>query len=213
MQPLGQKIVNTGERPVTAQAAMQKGSAMTDSEIVNLYLSRREEAIEQSKLKYHRGLQNIANNILSSPPDAEEALNDTYFTAWKTIPPHEPRTYLFPYLARIVRCISLDICKKKSREKRSAVVLEISAEMEECLPAPDDTECKIEDDELGRLMSDFLSRQPLRQRNIFVRRYWYSDSVKELSLTFGITEGAVKSSLFHTRKKLKEYFMKKGVSL
>ncbi len=76
---------------------------MEDEELVKMYLRREEKAIGCSKDKYGERLQKIAHNITSDRMTAEEVENDTYFRAWENIPPKEPYTYLFAFLARISR--------------------------------------------------------------------------------------------------------------
>ena len=93
---------------------------MNDNEIVELYLSRNEEAINQTALKYGARLRKIAFRILDDYDTAEECENSAYFETWESIPPHEPREYLYPFLARITRHISLNCCRDRSRLKRSS---------------------------------------------------------------------------------------------
>ena len=94
---------------------------MNDNEIVELYLSRNEEAINQTAQKYGSRLRNIANSILNDRETAKECENDAYLETWELIPPHEPRNYLFAFVGRIVRHIALNVCKKNSRQKRYAM--------------------------------------------------------------------------------------------
>ena len=117
--------------------------ALDDNRIVDLYLSRDETAIAHTSEKYGSRLRNVAYGIVEDLHTAEECENDTYMEAWNSIPPHEPKSYLFAFLARITRHIALDFCKERSRLKRSAFISELSAEMEQCIPAPDDTERRI----------------------------------------------------------------------
>ena len=119
--------------------------ALDDNTIVEMYLLRDETAIKQTSEKYGSRLRALAYGIVSDLQTAEECEDDTYLEAWNTIPPHEPRSYLYAFLARITRHISLNCCRGRSRLKRSAFVLELSAEMEQCIPAPDDAECRIDD--------------------------------------------------------------------
>ena len=184
---------------------------MDDARIVDLYLARDEEAIRLTKETYGAKLRGLASRILRDPEDAEECENDTYLKAWKQIPPHEPREYLFPFLARITRMSALDRIKEKLREKRNAEIVTLSEELEAVILARGDVESEIEGHELSRLISDFLRRQEAEKRNIFLRRYWYMDSVQEIAERFGLTQNTVKLSLMRTRKKLKEYLRKEGL--
>ena len=186
---------------------------MDDSRIVDLYLLRNEDAIRQTYLKYGKQLHSIAMNIVQDPSDAEECENDTYTKVWNSIPPHEPRTYLFAFLARITRHISLDLRKYKNRQKRTAVIVELSAELEQCIPAPTVEVCQMSDEGFGELINLFLWELNGDTRNVFIRRYWFLDSIAQIAERFQMSESKVKSMLFRTRSKLKKYLEKEGVVL
>ena len=131
---------------------------MDDNRIVELYLLRDETAIKQTTEKYGSRLRSLACGIVNDQQTAEECENDTYMEAWNTIPPHEPRSYLYAFLARITRHISLNCCRDRNRLKRSAFICELSAELEQCIPAPDDVECRIDDIALSDVINRFLSK-------------------------------------------------------
>lgn len=118
---------------------------MDDRSIVALYLRRDETAIRQTAEKYGSRLRALAYGIVNDLQTAEECENDTYMEAWHTIPPHEPSDHFYAFLARITRHISLNRCRDRSRLKRSAFICELSAEMEQCIPAPDDSSCRMDD--------------------------------------------------------------------
>ena len=121
---------------------------MDDREIVARYLARDESAIRETAGKYGHRLRALAQGIVWDAGTAEECENDTYLEAWNRIPPHRPESYLYPFLARITRHLSLNCCRDRERLKRSAHLCELSAEMEQCLPAPDDAACRLEENEL-----------------------------------------------------------------
>ena len=187
--------------------------ALDDNRIVDLYLSRDETAISQTSEKYGSRLRNVAYGIVEDLHNAEECENDTYMEAWNSIPPHEPKSYLFAFLARITRHIALDFCKERSRLKRSAFISELSAEMEQCIPAPDDTECRIDAMALCVAINMFLATLSDEKRNIFMRRYWYMDSIAAISQRYGLSQSKVKSILFRSRNQLREYLDKEGYDL
>ena len=143
---------------------------MDDNRIVELYLLRDETAIKQTTEKYGSRLRSLACGIVTDQQTAEECENDTYMEAWNTIPPHEPRSYLYAFLARITRHISLNWCRDRNRLKRSAFICELSAELEQCIPAPDDVECRIDDIALSDVINRFLSKLDKEKRNIFIRQ-------------------------------------------
>ena len=109
-----------------------------------LYLARDESAIAQTAEKYGGRLRALAMGIVADRRTAEECENDTYLEAWRSIPPHEPRSCLYAFLARITRHISLDRCRRRTALKRNALFVELSTELEQCIPAPDDTECRVD---------------------------------------------------------------------
>lgn len=186
---------------------------MDDTFIVDLYLSRDESAIRQTSDKFGPRLRALAYDIVQDCQTAEECENDTYWAAWKTIPPHEPRTYLYNFLARITRHLSLDVCRRRDRLKRKAYLCELSAEIEQCIPAPDDVECRVDDITLGRVINAFLAELSPEKRNIFVRRYWYLDPVSAIARRYSLSESKVKTTLFRCRKLLRERLEKEGFQL
>ena len=186
---------------------------MDDDQIVELYLCRNEEAIRETALKYGAKLRGIAFRILNDRETAEECENDAYRETWNRIPPHEPRSYLFAFVGRIVRHIALNVCERNSRQKRSAVYCELTEEMQECIPANGDVEAEIEARELVRLIDAFLKACPEEQRRVFVRRYWYFDSVSEIADAFGFTQSKVKTMLFRMRADLKKHLEKEGYTI
>ena len=186
---------------------------MTDDQIVDLYLSRKEAAIRETKEKYGCRLYALAHGIVKDMQTAEECENDTYLSAWNSIPPHEPRNYLYAFLARITRHIALNICRKRHQLKRDALICELSAEMEQCLPSPSDGECMADDLALSEAINGFLAKLNEEKRNIFVRRYWYLESTADIAERFAISESKVKTTLFRCRNQFREYLKKEGYLL
>ena len=186
---------------------------MDDNRIIALYMSRDERAIQETSVKYGARLQNISYGITEDRQIAEECENDTYLEAWNRIPPHNPVGYLFSFLCRIVRHKSLDACRTRSRLKRRAVIAELTTEMEECIPSPDDTTCRLEYKELGEAISRYLRTLTEEKQLIFLRRYWYMDSVSTISRRLGIGQSKVKMTLLRCRNGLREYLEKEGYIL
>ena len=183
---------------------------LDDEKIVSLFFSRDESAIEQTSLKYGKRLRNIAFGITEDALTAEECENDTYLEAWNTIPPQNPSTYFYLFLARIIRHISLDVCRKRSSLKRSAVLTELTAEMEACIPARDNASDQLEAKELGEAISRYLHSLSEEKQTIFIRRYWYLDSVDRIASSLGIGVSKVKMTLMRCRNELKTYLKKEG---
>ena len=186
---------------------------MEDSKIVDLYWDRNEEAIVCTQQKYGAYLLKIARNILSDKQDSEECVNDTYLAAWNSIPENRPKN-LSSYLGRIVRQISIDVFRKKNSLKRggSEYILSYS-ELEEDVSGGTDPLKEIETGELAESVSAYLRTLNERDREMFIRRYYYFDSIKEIAAGCGISQSNAKTRLFRLRKDLKEYLRKEGLGL
>ncbi len=186
---------------------------MDDNKIIDLYLMRDESALVMTSEKYGSRLKDLSLGIVKDLRTAEECENDTYEKAWESIPPSEPRGHLYQYLACIVRRVSLNRCREQNKLKRKAFVSCLSAEMEQCISSPNDTECKVDEQTLCRLINEFIALLDDENRNIFIRRYWYIDSIKSISRRFGLSQSKVKTQLYRCRKKLREFLEKEGYEL
>lgn len=186
---------------------------MEDAQIVDLFLARNESAIRHTAEKYGPQLRGLAKAILEDRSAAEECENDTYLEAWNRIPPHEPRTYLFAFLGKITRHLAIDACRKRSADKRSAVVCELTSELEECLPARETVEDALNVRTLTEAVNNYIRQCSEEQRAIFVRRYWYFDSVEAIGRRYGFSRSKVKTALFRLRGGLKDYLQKEGFSV
>lgn len=183
---------------------------MEDTAIIDLYLERQEDAISQTSHKFGKRLHTISLQIVQDPGTAEECENDTYLQAWNRIPPSKPYGYLFAFLARIIRNISIDACRTRNRLKRNGFVVELTQEMEQCIPASDDPAAEVDKRFLGQLIGRYLSTLPIEKRNIFLRRYWYMDSISDIAVRFSLRESKVKTALFRCRNELRSYLEKEG---
>ena len=186
---------------------------MDDSKIVELYLSRNESAVSRTAQKYGFKLRIIANHILNNMASAEECENDTYLEAWNRIPPNEPRTYLFAFLGKITRHLAIDECRKNASQKRYSLYSELTQEMEQCIPSKNNVEEAFAADTLAQSINAFLEICSEDQRNIFVRRYWYFDTVAEISKKYGYSQSKVKTALFRMREGLKQHLEKEGYTV
>ena len=183
---------------------------MEDRCIVELYWQRDESAIAETETKYGKYLHRIAYRILQDAGDAEECVNDTCYAAWNAMPPHCP-SVLSAFLGKITRRISIDLLRKKNAEKRGsgeyALALE---ELEECISGSDNVEEIAEREELKNRINSFLRSLPAAERNVFMCRYWYMESVSEIAKRSGFSESKVKSMLYRTRNKLRTMLEKEG---
>lgn len=170
---------------------------MEDNQILALFFARNEQGLKELEAKYGTRLKHLAMGILPEE-DALECVNDTYLAVWNSIPPKKPE-FLFAYTAKICRNLALNRLEWESAAKRNAVVVELSEELSQCIP---DASATMEDRELARLIGAFLKTLPAEKRSLFVRRYWYGESIRELSKAFGYRESKVKSILFRLRNQL-----------
>ncbi len=184
---------------------------MEDRDIIELYFRRDEQAVSHTAQKYGKLCYNIAFRILGDRLDAEECVNDAYLGAWQSIPPERPNS-LCAFVVRIARNIAVTRLKYRTAAKRNPEALLSLDELEEIIPDTAGASAE-EDRELGRLISEFLYREKEETRKIFIRKYWYFDSIAVLSEKFGHSESKIKSILFRTRSKLKRYLAEKGVQV
>ena len=186
---------------------------MDDLQIIELYWARSEGAIDETARKYGTYCRSIAWRILHSEEDSEECVNDTYWKAWGAMPPHRPQN-LRVFLGRITRNLALNRWEKCSAGKRGGGQIPLALEeLAQCVPAPDHVERAAENQALTELLDAFLGGLPSETRKIFLQRYWYLCSVKEIAEDLGIGESKVKTTLFRTRNKLKQHLEKEGVIL
>ena len=183
---------------------------MEDNRIVDLYWSRSENAISETMTKYGKYCYSIAFNILSNEEDAKESVNDTYMSAWNSMPPHRP-TVLSTFLGKITRRLSIDKWRTKNAGKRGGGEVALALdELSDCVPARNNVELEVETAELATIINDFLRTIPLVERRVFICRYWYLDPIPSICQQFGFTDSKIKSMLYRTRKKLLIYLKKEG---
>lgn len=185
---------------------------MEDLKIIELYEQRSENAIEETRIKYGAYLKTIAYNILHNQEDSEECLQDSYMKTWNAIPPAKPNS-LKSFIGRIARNTALDKYNKENAGKRGGGELDlVYEELSECLAAGtvETPESEFELKELTALINDMLSDFSEDARNIFVLRYWYMYSDREIASRLGFTENKVRTSLSRTRAVLKDLLKEQG---
>lgn len=182
---------------------------MEDGQIIELYFRRDEEAIRQTQLAYGGRLYNLSYRLLLRREDAEESVSDTYLKAWETIPPTRP-VFFYAYLAKICRFLSMGKLDWNNAAKRKAEVVTLSDELACCIPDVS-REQQFQSQELGALLNDFLATLSDENRRIFMRRYWYGESIGEIAQRFRLGESNVKTKLMRTRNALRAFLEKEGV--
>ncbi|MCL1919321.1 MAG: sigma-70 family RNA polymerase sigma factor [Peptococcaceae bacterium] len=186
---------------------------MEDHLIIDLFWERSETAITETAHKYEGYCRSIANNILHNQEDTDECINDTYMSLWNSVPPQKPSS-LRAYLARIARNHALNKYTQKNALKRGAKEqMLIFDELADCISSERSTEALWESRQLTALINSFLRTQSREIQTVFVKRYWYSDSIQAISSDLNISESKVKSMLFRCRGKLKEHLQREGVPL
>ncbi len=178
---------------------------MNDHAIVDLFLERNEDAIVHCDNKYGSKLRAFGNRITNDAEATEECVDDTYMRAWQSIPPTDPRSYLFAFLSKIMRTRCIDSLRNKTREKRGNAVTVLSDELTAAAPDPQRADCAAIKNELSALIEKFLLTQKEETRHVFVLRYFYMESVEDIAKRLYITEGKVKTVLKRTRDKMKLY--------
>lgn len=183
---------------------------MDDSMIIQLYWDRSERAIPATSEKYGNYCTSIARNILGNREDAEECVNDTYWKAWNSIPPHRPGV-LAAFLGKITRNLCLNRYRQMHADKRGGGDLpQVLDELAECVSGAEDVESEIDRRELIREINAFLSALSDVKRSIFICRYWYVDSISDIASRFKITENNVSVTLNRLRINLRRYLIERG---
>ncbi len=184
---------------------------MEDHRIVALYWERDQRALIETQQKYSGYLHRITYNVLQNEQDAQECVNDTYLRAWNAIPPHRPQR-LCAFLGKIARHLALDRYAANTAQKRGGgTIVSLLEEWRDCLPS---AAGQVEDEvTVQETLNRFLRSLPVRHRRLFIRRYWYGDSIEDLAAAFGGSESRIKTQLFRTRQELKEFLEKENVTI
>ena len=178
---------------------------MQDEKIIALYWQRDQSAIDETDKKYGVQLRGLSYGILSDREDAEECVNDTWFSAWNQMPDKRP-SVLSVFLGSMTRNFAINRMKARNRKKRGGGQFPLALdELAECVPAPGDVERDFEAKELERALNAFVSGLPETERKVFVARYWFMAPVNEIAEKFGFSASKTKSMLHRIRGRLREY--------
>lgn len=183
---------------------------MEDQAIIQLFFERSEQAISELSKKYGRLCCKVASNILHNSLDAEECVNDTYLGVWNSVPPQQPNP-LLTYVCSITRNLALKKYHAATAAKRNSHYDVALEELESCLSIPDTAESALSAGELTELLNRFLGALDQENRVIFLRRYWYADSISAIAIRLRMSENQVSVRLHRTRKKLQAHLTKEGV--
>ena len=183
---------------------------MDDNAIIELYWQRKDNAIEETDKKYGAYCFAIADNILHSKEDSEECVNDTYLNVWNSVPPERPAKLRY-YLAKITRNLSFNRYNAKMSKKRGGGEMPlILDELSGCIAGKNTVEDEYATKELGKSLNRFVKALPQKESNIFIRRYFFSESISVIASRYDLSENNVMVILSRTRKKLKEHLIKEG---
>lgn len=185
---------------------------MDDSKIIELFYERSEQAIVELSEKYGAVCTRVANNILNDKRDAEECVNDAYLGVWNTIPPQRPNP-LLSYVCRIVRNIATKRYHANTAVKRNSQYDVALDEMANCFPSADSVENEFNASEAARIINEFLEALDIKDRVMFVRRYFYSDSLSDIAKLFHTSNHNVSVRLSRVRERLKKHLLKEGVNI
>lgn len=184
-----------------------------DVRILKLYLERNEAAIEETYSKYGKYCFSIANNILNDSEAANECVNDAIFKTWSSIPKNYPKEFK-AYLGRIVRNAAIDMYKKQNAQKRKEDIFGIALEeLKDCVTDETGPDKEYEMHELHKMINNFLETLSQEKRFIFIQRYWYSESIKNIADRCGKNENYVSVTLNRLRKKLRRYLLEEGIEV
>ena len=187
-------------------------SVLEDSEIIELFFGRSEQAIIELSKKYGSVCTKVANNILNNQFDTEECVNDAYLGVWNTIPPQQPNP-LLSYVCRIVRNLAIKKYHSNTAAKRNSIYDVSLDELENCFPSSASAEEEFNAKETARIIDVFLETLDEETRIMFVRRYWYAASISELAELFHTGKHNISVRLSRTREKLRKHLIKEGVYL
>ena len=183
---------------------------MDDQSIVALFWERSEQAIAETDRKYGAYCYSIAYHALANSEDAEESVSDTYMAAWNQLPPHRP-SILATFLGKITRRISINRWKAKNTAKRGGGQITLTLEeLDDCVDGKQNIERAYESHELVWAFNRFLETLPETERDVFLRRYWFFDSIADIAESFGFAQSKVTSMLYRTRGKLRKQLEKEG---
>lgn len=192
--------------------AGKEKTRMEDNEILDLYFARDEKALEETDGKYGKRLKRLSCSVTGNDQDAEECVNDTYLEAWNRIPPTRPE-YFFAWLSKVARNLSYKVWEKQNAAKRSATVCEITDELSECIPSDSDILTETEEKRLASCINTFVLTLDKDARLVFMRRYFWSHSVAQISEATGFSQSKVKSMLFRARNRLKKVLEKENFTI
>lgn len=183
---------------------------MEDREIVAMYWARNPDAIAATQEKYGIFCYQLAWRVLSQGEDAQECVNDTYLAAWNAMPPHRPQV-LSMFLVKLLRRIAINRLKHNLTQKQGGGAVPMPLEeLSECLAGCDSPENQVVARELSQTIRRFVKGLPPREQSLFVRRYFFTETLEQIAADYAMTQNHVAVMLHRTRRKLKAYLIQEG---
>ena len=186
---------------------------MSDEEIIKLFFDRDQRAISETAGQYGRRLHALSYKVVYDEGTAEECVNDTYLRAWDNIPPDSPESHFYPYLAKITRCFSIDRYRHQHAQKRDSNIVYLTDEIDNCLMSSDPGTGIVDRLAFSESMNRFLEGLKKDQRQVFMRRYWYMEDIKDIAEFYGYSESKVKSMLMRVRNSLRTHLQNDGIPI
>ncbi len=183
---------------------------MNDNQIISLFENRDETAISELNTKYGQLCGYLAMNILHNASDTEECVNDTWLGVWNSIPPARPSP-LRTFVCRIARNLATKRYHANTAEKRNSQYDLALDELAECIPDRNSVEDVYGAKELAAAISRFLDTLEYSDKFVFMRRYWYADSLTDIAEMSGLRYKTVSVRLSRIKGRLKQYLMKEGL--
>ncbi|MCL2122427.1 MAG: RNA polymerase sigma factor [Clostridiales bacterium] len=185
---------------------------MQDYQIVDLYWERDERAIKESEANYGKYCRSISINLLNNQEDAEECVNDTWLSAWNSIPPNRP-TALSAFFGRIVRNLSISRFRANRAGKRYDGITVMLSELDDCVPSTVSVSETMENGQITQVIESWLNLQSKDDRALFIRRYWHGEAVVSLAKESNVTQNQMAQRMLRLRQSLKKALEKEEISL
>ncbi|MBO4971611.1 MAG: sigma-70 family RNA polymerase sigma factor [Clostridia bacterium] len=185
---------------------------MDDRTIINLFFDRSEDAIKELDIKYGKCCHELSYSIVGNRQDAEECVNDSYLGVWNAIPPKRPNP-LLAFVCKIVRNISINRFNANKAKKRNTEYDISLEELGDIIEDPNTLESEYAEKEILGYIEEFLDMQTQENRVIFIRRYWFSDSLADIGKYTSMSKKAVAARLKRMREKLKVYLEERGITV
>ena len=186
---------------------------MDDQEIIARFFARDEEGLTAARARYEPYCAAVARSLLNDPRDQEECLSDTWLRAWNAIPPQRPRS-LGAFLAKITRNLAINRLRDGNAQRRGGGQVPLALEeLGECVSPEGSPEGELDRQAAEETLNRFLDGLPPLQREVFLRRYWYLDSIEDIARRTGWSKSRVTTTLHRLRVRLRAHLIQEGIDV